>query len=285
MEELSNFDELILSWNGLRPSIGKWTFWVSLLQGQWSPWIRYAEWGHNTQKTYQHSIIGSRIESYQDAVYAKDGLCTAFRIKVTCQNGTNLENLHSLYACISNLSNFAISPPKDLPPIQLSNFPKISQLILNHPRAKDFCSPASTSAVISYLSKTKICPIEFAKKVHDMEFDIYGNWILNTAQSYEELKEMFRIRTQRLGSFQTLHSYLLKGLPVIVSVRGPLPGSYLPLTFGHLLTVIGYKDEKVLCMDPAFPEDAKTHVAYNLNDFLAAWARRQNIAYVFTQHP
>src|SRR5579871_2852037 len=72
MEPTRPFDELICSWNGMRPEQGKWTFWVSAFTKEWSPWIKYAEWGPKLQKTFKHAPQGCKIESYQDAVFPKE---------------------------------------------------------------------------------------------------------------------------------------------------------------------------------------------------------------------
>lgn len=49
------------------------------------------------------------------------------------------------------------------------------------------------------------------------------------------------------------------------------------------MTVIGYDAEaqEVICVDSAFESDEKTEVRYKLADFLSAWARRGNFAYLF----
>ena len=286
MEKTRPFDELILSWNGMRPVKGKWTFWVSLFVGEWSSWIHYAEWGPKSQKTFKHAPQGCKVESYQDAVYPKDGLCDAFRVKVVAEEGADLSQFDTFFVCLSNLSAHSVSLPNEpLSSVLLPNFPRRSQLILDHPRFLDLCSPTATSSAINFLLGAKRAePVPFANEIHDVEFDIYGNWILNTAQAYQELGGKFRCRVERLTSFSVLHSYLMRGLPVIASVRGPLVGSYRPMTFGHLLCVIGFdaKNQNVQCIDSGFPEDDKTNVSYPLKDFLEAWARRQNIAYLFT---
>jgi hypothetical protein len=87
---------------------------------------------------------------------------------------------------------------------------------------------------------------------------------------------------ERLLDFEALYQQLDRGVPVIVSVRGPLPGSASPYAKGHLLVVRGYdaSSQKVLCMDPAFPADEKTLVSYELSDFIQAWDRRGNLAYI-----
>ena len=279
------FEELILSWNGKRPEKGKWMFWVSVHQGSWSPWIRYAEWGAHSQKTFKYAPQGSFVESYQDFVYPKDGQCDGFRIKVTAEEGADLSRFDTLYVCLSALSSLSIElPTEPLTSKLLSNVPRRSQIQLKHPRAQDLCSPTSTATAINYLlGRKKVDPVEFAAKSHDDEFDIYGNWILNTAQAYHELSGQFRCRVERLPSFSFLHSYLMRNLPVVVSIRGPLPGSSRPHTFGHLICIVGYDSgpQKVLCIDPGFPDDEQTFVGYFLKDFLEAWNRRRNIAYLF----
>ena len=286
MENVQPFDEWMCSWNGLRPKRGKWTFWASLYQNKWSPWIRYAEWGEKSQKTFQHAPQGSLVESYQDAVYPKDGLCSSFRLKVEAEEGADLTQLESFYVSVSTLAKLDTSLPSiPLSTVSLLNVPRQSQFKLNHPRAKDLCSPTATSTAINFLLRSnQVDPVAFAAKIHDETFDIYGNWILNTAEAHAELKGKFSCHVERLSSFAALHAYLTRALPVVTSVRGPLPGSFHPLTFGHLICVIGFQAEtkQVLCIDSAFPENEQTLVKYALKDFIDAWGRRQNIAYVFS---
>lgn len=278
------FDELIVSWNGFRPSVGKWVFWIRLKQKDWSPWLRYAEWTADSQKTFKSSPEGSWAESYQDAAYPKNGFCHGFQIKITAEDGANLGTLESLFACASNLKKFQISTPGPLSTIQLRNVDGQSQMVLDHPRSRDLCSPTSTSTAVNYLLGYRlVSPTIFASKVRDVEFDIYGNWILNTAEAYEELKGSYKVHVQRLNGFQDLHSYLMQGIPVVVSLKGPLPGGALPYSSGHLLCVVGYdaEESKVYCIDSAFPSNDATRVSYSLTDFLEAWGRRKNLSYVF----
>ena len=91
---------------------------------------------------------------------------------------------------------------------------------------------------------------------------------------------------ERLSGFDDIYKRLQQGTPVIVSVRGPLPGGALPYAKGHLMTVIGYDTEnkKVNCIDSAFPTDGETNVFYELSDFVQAWSRRGKVAYVFSKN-
>lgn len=274
------FDELILSWNGFRPTKGYWVFWVSLFQNEWSPWLKYAEWGHLRQATFRGEA--AFMKTHQDVAAAKNGLCTAFRIRIEAKEGASLEELHSLTASFTEIARFRVQMP-NLDCASLQEPPRKSQMVLGHPRHRDLCSPTSTAAAAGYLG----APLkleEFAEAVRDQEFDIYGNWILNAAAAYDALGGKYRTYVARLDSFAVAHAQIAKGLPVVLSVKGPLSGSPQPYAFGHLLLLTGYdsKAKRILCMDPAFPSDAETEASYALEPFLEAWARRRNLAYIFS---
>lgn len=270
------FDELILSWNGVRPKT-PWIFWISLYQEGWSSWMRLAEWGEGIQRTFSDSC--ETAKTYQDIASPKSGLCTGFRVKVE----GDLAGLHSLFVCCSNLKEIQ-TKILNLPPVHLNEFPAQSQQILSHKRARDLCSPTSTTTSINYLLKQQLCPAQFAETAKDQGFDIYGNWVLNTAAASEYLLPKYRIHVERLTDFSAIHNQLQKGLPTVVSVRGPLPGAPMPYQYGHLLCVIGYENGRVHCMDPGFPTSDQTHVSYPLSDFLDAWtSRRKNLAYVISK--
>jgi len=258
------FNELILSWNGIRPKRGPWTFSVSLKEGEW---IRIAEWGPGIQRSFESL----------DTVASKE-LCTAFRIKV---EGGEWEGLHSLNVCVSNLANHIMRIPQNLQPVILKNVPLQSQMVLNHPRHRDLCSPTATAAALNYLlGKQQIDPVAFAEQVRDQGCDIYGNWVLNTAECYNQTG--IPCHVARLESFEDLHAELVQGRPVVVSVKGTLPGAPKPYNAGHLICVVGYENGRVHCVDSAFATNEETLVSYDLQDFLAAWGVRRNLAYVFT---
>jgi hypothetical protein len=286
MDTEDPFNELIVSWNGFRPKQGRWLFYVSLRNlYRWSPWLEYAEWATDSQKTFQSSPPDSEARTYQDCAVPKTGFCYGYRVKVISEGGSNLANLDSIYACTSNLANLHIDLSSSFlaPSIYLPNVPLQSQMVLDHPRRKDMCSPTSITTAIRYLSKKIVDPIFFANRSHDDGFDIYGNWILNTAAAYDELSGAYRIHVERLESFSALYSHLLEANPVIVSVKGEIPGAAKPYQSGHLVCVIGYDSEKsqVICIDPAFADNPSTLKAYPLTPFLKAWSLRQNIAYIF----
>lgn len=269
VEKTKPFQELIVSWNGFRPK-GKWTFEVSLFDNEWLP---FAEWGSEGQKSFKS--VGVRAETYQDIAFPKVSFCTSFKVKVT----GDLRELHSLYASLGPVTPIPFQPTT---PLFIENVPRTSQLLLNHPRHRDFCSPTSTSMAVNYLGKTHVDPVVFASRAHDQGFDIYGNWILNAAEAYCQLGGKYRCHVERLAGLGALYEALARGTPVVASVKGPIAGAPLPYNFGHLICVVGCNENEILCNDPGFPTDEQTFTKYKIADFLTAWERRKYLAYLFT---
>ena len=281
------FNELIVSWDANRPPTGAYLIKLSVFTQAWSPWLDYAYWSSTDQHTYQQQNPDLPIRTYQDALECLQGTqATGLESASKPQNRQNLEGLHGLHACATDLKTHQLEAADALNSANLIdlNVPQISQMALRDERKDRLCSPTSTMAVVKFLSPQEgLRPLSFADEVLDTAFDIYGNWILNTAQASHYLGPPWQCYVARLTNFQQVLDQLAKGFPVIVSVRGPLIGSALFYQSGHLLVVKGYdpKSQNVLCMDPAFPSDNKTSVAYPLEDFLAAWKRRGGIAYIF----
>lgn len=281
------FNELILSWNGFRPAAGYWRFYISLYQTQWSTWLKYAEWGASRQKTFHSAPEDSFAKTYQDVVTSTQGFCFAFRILIEASERADLTELHHLIICCSKTASIQ-ARRSSFVQVALADIPGQSQMLLSHPRRRDFCSPTSTATAINYLlQKKQIDPIAFAEVVRDEQFDIYGNWVLNTAAAYEALQGRYRTFVVRLNSFSDALSQIAKGLPVVVSVKGPLAGSPQPYAQGHLMLLTGFDSSRnrVLCMDPGFATDDETRASYPLDSFLEAWQRRRNLAYLFEPTP
>lgn len=270
-EDIAPFDELILTWNGKRPSSGNYFFYIRLKTDEWLPYLLYASWGADGQSSFSEG---------QDVVRVSGQKATGFEVKVRAAGGAPIEDLRSLHVYVNQEG--PQNPASILETIQL-DVPGLSQRTLSHPRAKDLCSPASTSVVVRYLAKHYVDALEFAAGSWDGGFDIFGNWVFNVAHASSLLGPTWNCWVQRLQSFDDIYARLRKKTPVIVSVRGPLQGSALPYTQGHLMVVIGFDavNERVLCMDPAFPTNKETLTSYPLQDFIVAWSRRGFIAYIF----
>jgi len=288
-ETVQPFTELILSWNGFRPKIGKWLIFVRLhKQKQKSPWLPLAEWGTAFQRTFQKTFKASPPHSFaetdKDAATAKEGVCDGFSAKIVAVEGADLQNFDCFYASLFNASLPLSTETISLRAVFLKNVPLQSQMTLPHPRHKDLCSPTSTSTAVNFLlGRKKTDPLRFAESIHDAGFDIYGNWILNTAEAYCCLEGAYWTWVERLSDFRSLHAELVRGNPVVVSIKGEIRGAPKPYPYGHLICITGYdpKEDRVYCVDPAFSNDAETSASYSLRDFCAAWGIRKNLSYRF----
>jgi len=278
------FDEMIVSWSSSRPEKGNILIQLSvrLPETEWSDWYDYAFWGYSEQHSYKHNAANLKV--FQDALEILNGKkAIGFRIRVIAQEGAKLNGFRTLYACLTDLKSHTVKvgERKDAQP--LLPVQGLSQMALKDDLSKRICSATSTTAVLRYLKPERYNPVDFANKVYDTAFDIYGNWVLNTAQAASMLDWPWHCFVCRLTSFDDIIASLEKGQPVVLSIRGPLNGSALPYESGHLVVVRGYDsiNRKVHCMDPAFPTDDQTLVQYDLEDFVAAWKRRNGVAYLF----
>jgi Peptidase_C39 like family len=292
------FSELICSWNAFRPEKGGYfSFWIQARDSvtkNWYMWHQMAQWGKDSSgKNMQRSLVsrGSHGTKY---IYVrlelpKYRLADGFRLRIKAHNGASLKNIERVAINGIDLKKFSSESNaqllKDLPSVYISGVPKWSQMVLNHPRYKSLCSPTSIAMLLGFLLKQYCDPREVARGAYDEGLKVYGNWSLNVAHAFERCKGKVAFHVERLKSFKDLHSHLKQGIPVIVSIRGPLKGAPLPsYTNGHLLVVVGYNKRlrKVLCHDPACSSNTRTAIAYNLNDFIVAWECSKRLAYIAT---
>lgn len=283
------FDELLISWNALRPLQGHYVILSSVwTHNRWSPWLLYAIWGARFQYSFEETASHAPVRSFQDQIELLDGeIATGFRIRIEACGGATLTHFYTLHACSSMLKLLkpVWQPPLIRAPLSLP-VPKFSQLCLTHPRASSLCSPTSTTSVINYLlSKECLNPLQLAQHVYDAGFDIYGNWPFNIAQAFVELGTLWRCFCARLSKFEQLWNSLRKGYPVVASIQGKLTGSFLNYSQGHLVVIRGYHPHtrEFLCMDPAFPSNDQTWIAYPEEEFKLAWEKRGYLAYFFEQ--
>lgn len=283
------FDELMISWNAPRPSEGKYLFYVSVKTNEWSPWLLYASWGSDGQASFHSKTSDDSIRVYQDALEVVEAKgATGFQIKVVPEGNAASDLIHGLHVYTNGggQKELSLEPSEcHLTSVYLP-VKGLSQITLKHIRHMHLCSPTSTTAAVRYLSNNpEIDPLHFAQNVWDAGFDIFGNWVFNVAHAAAILGPAWDCWVERLSGFDDIHRLLHQGTPVVVSVRGPLPGSALPYSQGHLMVVIGYDSEqkKVICMDPGFPSDEETVIRYDLSDFDQAWKRRGRVAYIYTR--
>lgn len=287
--DIPHFLQLIFSWNAFRPLQGYYSFWIKVRDAKtkaWSDWQKMTEWGTDVQRSF-HSKTADGIEFVHVRLETeKKGPSDAFSIKACTHEGASMKDLMSLMANTSHALKFksevGLPHLNELVSTTIKDVPVFSQFELNHPRNDGLCSPTSCSMLSSYFLRSLVDPIIFAEKSYDYGLEKYGSWPFNMAHAFECCKGAFWFAVVRLHSFSHLCRYLKRGIPVAVSVRGPLVGSFSAYANGHLLVVTGYdgQSKEVICNDPAAKSKTEVIKRYALQDFLRSWERSRRLAYV-----
>jgi hypothetical protein len=283
--------QLIFSWNGYRPSHGYYVFYVQVRAkgaASWSNWYKIAEWGQNTQRSFERllnqdpSFCYVRLEM-PDGTYAY-----ACRVKIEAYGQASMRDVARFNISAADYQQFVSEVGKtrywSLPSVFVHKIPAFSQMETRHPERERICSPTSLAMVVSYLLKRHIDPMQFADGVYDDGLKSYGSWPFNVAHAFALTDGHYYFAVTRLNSFAHLYNYVRRKLPVVVSVRGPLRTMPSGKTYadGHLLVVVGWDNEhkRVMVLDPAFETSQSVHHSYAIDDFLAAWERSYRLAYV-----
>jgi hypothetical protein len=269
----SPFNELILSWN-IKPTDNQdYKLEIQVkIEGVWTPWSTYAQWSLERRSSFKTKLDNYSLYIDQDQIkILNDKLADGFKIKVSGQLNTI-----TLSACISRPEKLTLDITQNLQASVFHPIPHLHQFSLPHERSDTMCSPTSLTSVLRYLLKTSIDPLETAERVRDQEHDIYGNWVFNVAHAYTLLHNPLHCWVERLASFSRVHQLLLKGYPLVISIKYAREDED-----GHLIGLVGYNaaTQEVLCMDPAKKEYP---VRYSLKQLSEHWGYRQYIAYIFS---
>jgi len=284
---ISEFTQLLCSWNVLRPQKGYFSIYLQArdsLSKQWGRWHHMADWGSGVQRSFM-----DKADSFDQFVHVrlevdKRRRADGFRLKVVSQDGVDSGLLKGLTVSVANFGVFAhekAADAKKLPSVTIGDVPTISQFALAHEQNDSICSPTSCTMVTSFLMRKPFDPLNFAANVYDFGLGAYGSWPFNIAHAFDMAGGRYRFFVARLNSFAQLHRQLVHGRPVVVSVRGPMDRAPRPYAGGHLLVVTGWdaKTGEVVCNDPAFPEHDLVQQRYEVSEFLTAWERSHRLAY------
>lgn len=285
-----HFNQLVFSWNAFMPEQGDFTFLVRVHYAdinKWSEWHRMAEWGEHGCKTFSGKHADGLKYAHVRLELPKNRYANGFQIKVISKNGAPLSLIKMLSVSISNITLFEheqASAYHNHGSIHIDGVPAWSQMILDHPDARVLCSPTAMCVQASYLAGIEFDPLDFAQGVYDNGLKVYGSWPCNTAYAFHATDGAIFFHVQRLSDFNELLSYLKKDIPVVVSVRGSLPGAPKAYPGGHLLTVVGYdaKKQRVLCHDSAVIPEIHGSIlkGYPLSAFLEAWENSHRLSYL-----
>ncbi len=284
------FSQLIFSWNGLKPKMGYYVFWVQVRDRKthsWGNWHKMIEWGAMRQRSYAH--FGNDVFSAYHHVRLEvdpSRLADAYRIKIVAHEGADLSLLYSY--CV-NLADFNKFTPEDIvelashlkKSIHLVGISKEAQFSVDHKDNRRICSPTCCAILTKYLAGTHIDPAYMADEVYDEGLGSYGAWQFNTAALFHYNKQRACFFVIRPNSFYELYQQLKRGIPVIVSVRGSIDGAPQEYPSGHLILIVGYDTDtqSVICHDSA-THDVKTVLKYYpLESFVRAWENSRRLTY------
>jgi hypothetical protein len=285
---LKPFTQLIFSWNSVRPEQGNFIFYARVRNAttkEWSKWHRMIVWGGTVQKSFKtnpdhiSSYHHVRLESHSDIT------ADAFGIKIIANGDADLSLIKSFAVNLANFNLFVAESESvfaKTPSVLVKGVPRLSQFEVDHPRNDGLCSPTSCTMLTSYLMAQQVDPVEFAEKSFDHGLGQHGSWPFNMAHAYELSEGKILFAVARMNSFLNLCDFLKRGIPVVVSVRGPLPGAPRAYQNGHLLVVVGFdsKTKEVICNDPAVAQAKLGRKRYHLKNFLHAWERSHRLAYI-----
>ncbi len=272
------------------PLQGHFSFFVQVRhekEGKWSDWIHMADWGVGVKKTYLQKENG--LDFHHVRLELGDARANGFKMKVIKSDGRNCDvDCEGLGVCISDLQKMVPDEPENmnLKSCYIAGIPFLSQFHIDHHKNEALCSPTSCTMLLRYYLGKPYDPANVADSVYDEGLGIYGSWPCNMAAVYALSHGKLSACVTRLDHFKTLYHYLARGIPVCVSVRGPLAGSATPYASGHILIVKGFDaiSQEVICNDPAFEFQDERGTRYPLVDFLRAWERSKRLAYIISPH-
>lgn len=286
---VSHFTQLVFSWNALRPTTGHFSFYAQVRDAatkKWGEWHHMVDWGNAVQRSYVSKSDGFSSYAHVRLEIDNKKVADAFRIKVESNAAAQLSLIHGFSVAISNFNLFKAEKndyvDRTLRSVFISGMPSIAQLALEHEDKSRICSPVSCAMVVHYLTGQSIDPGVFAAGVFDAGLSVYGSWACNVAHAFEYCKGKVHFFVRRFNAFADIHKQLGDGIPVVVSIRGTLPGAFKPFPHGHLMVVIGWDNDtrEVLCHDPASDNHDTVLKRYCLDHFLQAWECSHRLAYV-----
>jgi hypothetical protein len=251
---------------------------------RWGVWHHMADWGADVQQSYMSKSDGSSSFVHVRLEMDEKKRADAFRIKIIPHEHTSLSLVHGYAVVVSDFTQFKAENvvSDQLQSVHIDGVPAIAQFALQHEDNGRMCSPVSCAMLIHFLTGIYQDPINFARKSFDGGLGVYGSWPYNVAHAFACGDGSIHFLVRRMNSFAELHQQLMEGMPIVVSVRGTLPGALKAFPHGHLMLVIGWDNEarEVLCHDPAAESTEMVFKRYPLIDFLRAWERSHRLAIV-----
>ncbi len=278
-----NYKSAIASWNASTPA-GSWLeIQFRARNGtHWSKWYILGIWAADTATVVRHSVKEQKDSDgsvADDTFISGENPTTAFQLKVRLFSdvgrvSASVRNIAVAYSTSKpKLANVSAGNPARWH--RLLDVPKYSQMV--YPDGGSvWCSPTSTSMVVSFLDNYKGDPAPCVRAAVDGVFDrIYdglGNWPFNTAYAATFGHEGYVARFTGLAKAE---EFIAAGVPVIMSIawkKGELSNTGVDSTNGHLVVLVGFdSDGNLIVNDPASPTNETVQHIYLRSEFELLW--------------
>jgi hypothetical protein len=280
------WDEMIVSWN----AVTEYGTYLrvearAISQGKPTPWFIMGLWSSNTERYPRESVLGQTNEFGR---VATDTLTFSrshqrFQIRLTL-GGEYMTKPALKYVGLSFADTKAEAPV--LPPNKkawgtILPVPEKSQMA--YPNGKTLCSPTTVSMLMSFWSQKLDRPDlnrdvpEIAENTFDRNWNGAGNWAFNMA--YAGSFKKMRAYVTRFSDVSELEDWVLKGVPVGLSVcydrlRGKKTGPN-----GHIVTLVGFTEKgDPIINDPGTLEGVQK--VFPRRYLINAWAYSRNTVYL-----
>lgn len=287
-ESIPDFTQLLFSWNAMRPSAGYFAFFVSARNTKtkkWGTWHHMFDWGVDVQRSY-----ASKSDGFSRYVHVRlemeNGMHSdGFRIKIEGRDGANLSPMQSFAVATADYTLFKAESFNQklaiLPSVYIPDVPRIAQFSVDHKHKNRICSPTSCTMLTRFLTGALIDPVTFADNSYDRGLNAYGSWPFNMAHAFEQCEGGVNFFVTRLNSIVDIHHHIMRGIPVVVSVRRFLPAAPKAYMNGHLLVIVGFDlhNKTIICHDPSCDDNNKTIKQYPIEKFMRAWECSRRLAY------
>lgn len=304
--DTEDFTNLILSWNSKTPE----NTYIEVLArvyvvernkaiGKWSEYLSWGIWG----STINSSSANSKCEIAKvdtDVFVLNDKSNNVakklqIKVKLYSADSNNTPTISQITATFIDTVGAKEVFSKEVDEIYCENTietPCFSQYEREESIASRICSPTSLTMVLNGMGENLMVE-DVAWNCYDYMYKGFGNWTFNVAFAgslgYESYIEY--------GSLEALQREILKGYPVIVSVKYtndennkdyPYIENSPVTTSGHLIVVCGITSDSngqtyVVVNDPAGKNNESVRRKYKLEEFLLAWSKSNNAMYVINK--
>jgi predicted double-glycine peptidase len=277
------FDNLVGSFSADVPAGAELEMWAKVrTERGWSDW--YVLGLQTAQGFASAPPVDDETASLSVDELKVKGRATAARYRFKFRGGKKPPRLRSVALALSSAGGPSAPPhaAKGAWTKELVVAPR-SQMETQEQYKQDVCSPTSLAMVLEFWGR-KLATEDVALAVRDRTSSLFGNWASNAAYAAAQGLDA---RVARLESLADLEEEIAQGRPVVVSVtfaEGELPGSPIPKTNGHLMTVIGFTgDGDPIVVDPAAPDRGRARRVYPRAAFHRAWrVNKRGLAYLIS---